>query len=112
MMRHVARPLRYSRLHEAAPGDFESLMGGAAGLVGKELKKLVPLSQRGPVARSSEFPLGAERSRPPRLREPSYDIALRDRLFTEWQNLLKNPATRDSQRAKQLEDQLTALLES
>jgi hypothetical protein len=45
------------------------------------------------------------------LQNPTYDIALRDRLFNEWQSLLKNPGMRDSERAKQLEQQLTALLE-
>jgi len=99
-------------LIEAAPDDFESLMGSAAArLIETELTKLVPPSQRVLATQSHEFPLGAELSRPPSLRELPYDVALRDRLFTEWQALLKDPATRSGQRAKQLEDQLTALLE-
>jgi hypothetical protein len=64
-------------------------MGDAADLIKGEMQKLVPPSQRALVRNSGGFPLGAQMSQPTHLQNPTYDIALRDRLFNEWQSLLK-----------------------
>jgi hypothetical protein len=105
-------PAALYSLIEAAPTAFESFMGGAARVVRERLQHLVSATESArATCDTTEFPLGAELSQPPRLREPPYDVVLRDRLFSELQDLRRNPVTRNGARAKQLEQELNLLLE-
>jgi hypothetical protein len=104
-------PFSLLSLIEAAPQEFRALMGDTASFVVEQVKQMVPPSQRKMVGSPPEFPLGAELGPSPRIPDLTRDTALRDRLFAEWRSLLNNPATRDSKRAKELEEQLNALLE-
>lgn len=104
-------PFALLALIEAAPDKFSSFMGGSADLIREQVGTLVPPAQRRSVLPRDAFSLGAQLSSAPRLVEPTYDVALRDRLFQEWQTLQQNPSTRDSGRAKELEQRLSDLLE-
>jgi hypothetical protein len=105
-------PFALLSLIEAAPKEFAALMGNDAPVAREQVAQLVPPSQLELLSFTpAELPLGAELSPAPKIADPPYNISLRDRLFDEWQELLKNPKTRNSQAAKELENHLNLLLE-
>lgn len=104
-------PVALLSLIQAAPGEFDTFMGDSAAPVRQQVENLVPFSRRSLTGPAPEFPLGAQMAPRPLVPQPAFDIGIRDRLFEEWQGLLKSSATRDSQRAKDLEAQLNSLLD-
>jgi hypothetical protein len=104
-------PFGLLSLIQAAPNEFNSLMGDSAGIVREQVEELVPASRRSVIGTVPELALGAQLAHPPRVQQPTDDIGLRDRLFDEWRSLLKDPVTWEGKRAKELEAQLNALME-
>ncbi len=76
------------------------------------LRRVVPAKvQRSLKPLGQTYSLGAELSTPPPLPSPSYDLAKRDRLFSELQRLRADPEQRNSPRVTELEGELNALLD-
>ena len=97
-------------MHRAAPQDFEAYFGPRAAHI---LRVLDDISLPEPPSSAPPHGLGARAEPPPSgPLSPRIDIALRDRLFRELQDLKSRPhsAQRDAAIAD-LEDQLNVLLD-
>lgn len=105
-------PFGLLSLIRAAPVAFDSLMGHSAQLIKRQLESMVSVSEREYSEEIPDFSLGAQIERLPSPPSRSRQIQLRDQLFEEWQGLQRDPATRDSDRSKELKAKLDALLSS
>jgi hypothetical protein len=115
----ASTPAAVLAMRRAAPEAFDGLFGKErADQIAAALEdQLTPeekqrLASRVPV---TQFSLGANLETPPsELPPPQFDIGQRDRIFDEIQELreLKSPSAEQSKRKIELEQRLSALLES